>query len=90
MNPMGDVMLAFEMNGQDLPPDHGYPVRVVCPGVIGARSVKWVKKITASDQECQSNWQKNDYRSTHPSASWKNFDTKDHIAIYEAPVRLLK
>ena len=42
MSPVGDVLLAYEMNGADLPPDHGYPVRVIIPGVVGARSVKWL------------------------------------------------
>jgi len=36
----GDIILAYEMNGTDIPADHGYPVRAVVPGVVGARSVK--------------------------------------------------
>lgn len=32
MDPSGDVILAFEMNGQELSADHGYPLRVVAPG----------------------------------------------------------
>lgn len=34
MNPRGDVLLAFEMNGEPLPRDHGYPVRVLVPGHV--------------------------------------------------------
>ena len=42
-----EVMLAWAMNGEALPAAHGAPVRVVVPGYIGARSVKWVERITA-------------------------------------------
>lgn len=42
----GEVLLAYAMNGQPLPRVHGAPVRVVVPGYIGARSVKWVEQIT--------------------------------------------
>jgi sulfite oxidase len=47
--PEADILLAYEMNGKDLNRDHGFPLRVVVPGVIGARSVKWAsscKKTT--------------------------------------------
>jgi sulfite oxidase len=42
----GEVLLAYAMNGQPLPQVHGAPVRMVVPGYIGARSVKWVEQIT--------------------------------------------
>lgn len=62
MDPHGDVLLAFEMNGEPLPRDHGFPVRVVVPGVVGARSVKWLGKIIASSGESQNHWQQKDYK----------------------------
>ena len=43
-----DTILATEMNGEPLPPDHGFPVRVIVPGWIGAYSVKWVREIEVS------------------------------------------
>ena len=42
LNPLSDVILAYEMNGEPLPLDHGYPVRAIVPGVVGARNVKWL------------------------------------------------
>lgn len=40
-----EVLLAWAMNGEALPPVHGAPLRVVVPGYIGARSVKWLRRI---------------------------------------------
>jgi|GEM_PF-265835 len=45
MNPANDVMLAMEQNGELLHPDRGFPVRVVIPGWIGGRMVKWLSTL---------------------------------------------
>ena len=42
MSKRGDVILAYEMNGEAIPRDHGFPIRVIVPGVVGARNVKWL------------------------------------------------
>jgi sulfane dehydrogenase subunit SoxC len=42
-----DVLLAYEMNGAPLPPQHGFPVRVVVPGWYGMTHVKWLGRVTA-------------------------------------------
>jgi len=44
-----DVLLAYELNGAPLPPEHGFPVRLVVPGFYGTNSVKWLTRITAAD-----------------------------------------
>src|SRR6266566_1943285 len=41
-----EPLLAYEMNGQVLPPQHGFPVRLVVPGFYGMASVKWLERIT--------------------------------------------
>lgn len=40
-----DVLLAYEMNGEPLLPEHGYPLRLVVPGFYGTNSVKWLRRI---------------------------------------------
>jgi DMSO/TMAO reductase YedYZ molybdopterin-dependent catalytic subunit len=42
-----DVLLAYEMNGQPLPPQHGFPIRLLVPDWYGMCSVKWLTRITA-------------------------------------------
>ena len=43
----GDVLLAYAMNGQPLPPSHGFPLRLIVPEWYGMASVKWLRSITA-------------------------------------------
>lgn len=45
-----DVLLAYEMNGQPLPPQHGHPVRLVVPGWYGMAHVKWLREISLVDE----------------------------------------
>jgi DMSO/TMAO reductase YedYZ molybdopterin-dependent catalytic subunit len=44
----GDVLLAYKMNGADLSPAHGYPVRAIVPGWYGMASVKWLARIVVT------------------------------------------
>ena len=50
------------MNGDPLPEKHGYPVRAIVPGALGARSVKWLDRITVDDKESPSFYQCHDYK----------------------------
>jgi sulfite oxidase len=62
----GEALLVWEMNGEPLPRIHGGPVRVVVPGYIGARSVKWVQRITVQDRPSENYFQAEDYRLLPP------------------------
>ncbi|KAG0206973.1 hypothetical protein BGX28_001722 [Mortierella sp. GBA30] len=66
MDPLGDVILAYEMNGKPLTRDHGFPIRVIVPGYIGARSVKFLQTIRVQPQESSSFFQRKDYKILPP------------------------
>ncbi|MFI6595713.1 sulfite oxidase [Nonomuraea sp. NPDC050536] len=53
---MDDVLVAYEMNGRPLPPDHGFPVRLVVPGWVGIASIKWLGDIEVATRELFSPW----------------------------------
>jgi DMSO/TMAO reductase YedYZ molybdopterin-dependent catalytic subunit len=56
-----DALLVYAMNGDILPPDHGFPVRVLVPGWAGIASVKWVGSIQVSEKPLYSEWNTKEY-----------------------------
>jgi DMSO/TMAO reductase YedYZ molybdopterin-dependent catalytic subunit len=64
-----DTLVALAMNGDVLPPDHGYPARVLVSGWLGAASIKWVGRIEVSEEPVYVPWNTEDYvliSSHHP------------------------
>ena len=84
LDPRGDVLLAFRMNGEPLPRDHGFPVRVIVPGHVAARCVKWVNKIVVSDEESSTSWQRRDYKCFGPNEVKQDWDK--YKSIQKMPI----
>jgi DMSO/TMAO reductase YedYZ molybdopterin-dependent catalytic subunit len=63
-----DVLLAYKMNGEDLPPEHGFPVRAIVPGWYAMASVKWLQRIIVNDRPFTGYYQTIDY------AYWQRTD----------------
>ena len=61
----GEVLLAYDVNGVPLPPQHGFPLRVVVPGWYGMTSVKWLDRITVLEQPFQGYQMQQSYRLRH-------------------------
>src|SRR6266516_4977623 len=60
----GETVVAYGMNGQSLPRAHGYPARIVAPGIYGMKCVKWLQRIEVVDYDYKSYWQRD--------AGWDN------------------
>ncbi len=59
---LDDALLVYEMNGEPLPPDHGYPVRLLVPGWVGIANIKWLGQIEVADHPLYSPWNTTQYR----------------------------
>ncbi len=59
-----DVLLAVTMNGVPLPPDHGYPARVIVPGIYGMKNVKWLTGLELVDYDYKGYWQRQSWSDT--------------------------
>jgi DMSO/TMAO reductase YedYZ molybdopterin-dependent catalytic subunit len=64
---LDDALLAWGMNGEDLLPDHGFPLRLVLPGWVGIASIKWLGSLEVSRSELTSPWSTTWYRMTGPT-----------------------
>ena len=64
-----DVLLAYEMNGEALQPQHGYPLRLIVPGWYGMASVKWLDRIEAIAQPFEGYQMAQSYRYSQDADS---------------------
>ena len=77
------VLLATHMNGEPLLPDHGAPLRTIVPGYIGARCVKWLRKIVVSDKPSPNHFMADVYKMVYSGAPVEIDET---APIYRYPV----
>ena len=89
LNPFGDVIVAYEMNDEEISREHGYPLRLIVPGYVGIRNLKWIEKITTSSEEADSPWQSGiSYKGMpHYIKDAKDISIKKLISINEQPVQ---
>ncbi|HET6777294.1 MAG TPA: sulfite oxidase [Gemmatimonadales bacterium] len=82
----GDVLLAVAMNGAPLTPHHGYPLRALVPGWIGARSVKWLGQINLLEVPSENYFQVQAYRSQREVTRDNPRDVSQGLALTSIPV----
>lgn len=81
-----DAMIAFGMNGEPLPREHGFPVRMVIPGLYGFISAtKWVTKLTLTTYaDQQAYWTERDWATDAPIKPSARIDTPEALADLDA------
>lgn len=85
---LDDVVLAYEMNGEPLPYDHGHPVRLIVPSWIGIASIKWLGDIQVSRTPLASPWSTDYYRlfgAAHPPGGSAPLTRQTLKSAYELP-----
>ncbi len=81
-----EVLLVHEMNDAPLPREHGFPLRVLVPGYVGVRSVKWLQEIALQREPSTNPFQARDYKIFPPSvttetADWEQGKPLEEIAL---------
>lgn len=69
------TMMALHMNGQALPSEHGYPARLLVPGIYGMKHVKWITHIQVVNTDYQGYWQQNGWSDAAPIKMTSRIDT---------------
>jgi sulfite oxidase len=81
-----EVLLASELNGAPLPAEHGFPLRALVPGWIGARSVKWLARITLRENPSPNYFQSKAYRVQREINPRDPRDVSDGVALTGVPL----
>ncbi|MEO8503281.1 MAG: sulfite oxidase [Acidobacteriota bacterium] len=81
-----EVLLADRMNGEPLPPLHGFPLRMLVPGYISARSVKWLRRITLQAEPSDNYFQAKAYRLFPPHVRRETVRWEEGLMLGELPV----
>lgn len=76
------TMLAYQMNGQPLPPEHGYPLRLFMPGLYGQKMPKWITHIQFTDDNSHlGTWEKQGWSNVAAVKTNAQIMQPEHIQI---------
>ena len=92
MNP--DTLLCYEMNGVELPEEHGFPVRLIAPGWYGVANVKWLERIELLDHPFRGRFMARDYVTFREEQRGKDkvwtFTLVTHDRLKSAPAKVTR
>ncbi len=77
----GDVLAVYEMNGEPLPDNHGYPLRLLVPDIYGMKNVKWLTKINVIATDFQGYWQENGWSDVATIKTMSRIDFPRELSL---------
>ncbi|MGI8643964.1 MAG: sulfite oxidase [Thermomicrobiales bacterium] len=89
-----DNILAYEMNGEELPSLHGHPIRLIAPGWYGVANVKWLTRIEVIDRRYQGHFMARDYvtirEEEHDGETVWTFTSVSRARLKSAPAKVTR
>ena len=85
-----DVMLAYLMNGEKLPKEHGFPLRLVVPGLYGIKNVKWITEIEVYPGDYRGYWQRKGWTDDGTIKIFSRIDSPGHYQDLRGPKQRLR
>ncbi len=73
-----DTILVYDLNGTPLPEEHGFPLRLIVPGIFGMKNVKWITAIEVAGQDVRGYWQER---------GWSDVATVQTMSRFYSPRR---
>jgi len=80
-----EVMLAYLMNGEKLPKEHGFPLRLLVPGLYGIKNVKWITEIEVYNGDYQGYWQRKGWTDEGTIHIFSRIDSPGHYQDVAGP-----
>jgi hypothetical protein len=81
----GDVLLAHSMNGEALPTAHGFPLRIIAPGLYGIKNVKWLTEIEVVLDDYKGYWQQRGWTDEGRIKTVSRIDSPGHYQEVVGP-----
>lgn len=85
-----DVMLAYLMNGEKLPKAHGFPLRLIVPGLYGIKNVKWITEIEVYNGDHKGYWQRKGWTDDGTIKIFSRIDSPGHYQALRGPEQTFK
>jgi DMSO/TMAO reductase YedYZ molybdopterin-dependent catalytic subunit len=81
-----ETLLVYEMNGEPLTSEHGFPVRLLVPGIYGMKNVKWITRIEAAGFDFKGYWQRRGWDNRAEYKTMSRIDAPAHSVNGEATI----